>query len=227
MRPPPRTAAIAVCALLLGAIPARVGAAEPKQKAQQYPAHWSDAKFAVGAEYLGKTIPAEKESYFAGNYVVVEVAIEPTLRRDVRIRQEHFHLRVNGKNLLMAQNPAIVAGEMGHPERDNPKGVVASAGAGKADVVFGQPRRRERFPGDPQARVPARLPSGTGDSTAASEDPAQVAAAAIRSAALDDQDISYPVAGLLYFPWTKKAKDLRAIELVYDGPIGKFTLKLQ
>lgn len=199
---------------------------EPKTAAQDYPVHAGNNSVAVGAEFFFRTVPAEKESYFSGDYVVVEVALYPTLRRMIAVRQDHFRLKINGKELMYAQNPGIVAAATEHPEWERQRGMVASAGVGDAGVIFGQPRRRPRFPGDPSARSPLPPPNGDDSRTQVQADPLKTVGEAIRALALDDGDIDYPASGFLYFPWAKKTKEIKTVELIYDGPAGKFTLKL-
>ena len=47
------------------------------------------------------------------------------------------------------------------------------------------------------------------------------------SAALPEGDRALPQAGLLFFEYRGKTQGIRSIELIYDGPAGKATLKLQ
>jgi hypothetical protein len=48
----------------------------------------------------------------------------------------------------------------------------------------------------------------------------------VQKAALPEGDRALPVAGLIFFQYRGKTKDIRSIELIYAGPAGKATLKL-
>jgi hypothetical protein len=47
----------------------------------------------------------------------------------------------------------------------------------------------------------------------------------VQRAALPEGDRTLPQAGLLFFQY--RAKSIRSIELIYSGPAGQATLKLQ
>jgi len=49
----------------------------------------------------------------------------------------------------------------------------------------------------------------------------------VQKAALPEGDRTLPVAGLLFFQYSGKAKNIRSVDLIYNGPAGKATLKLQ
>ena len=48
----------------------------------------------------------------------------------------------------------------------------------------------------------------------------------VQKAALPEGDRALPVAGLIFFQYRGKTKDIKSIELIYAGPAGKATLKL-
>jgi len=49
----------------------------------------------------------------------------------------------------------------------------------------------------------------------------------VQKAAFPEGDRTVPVAGLLFFQYSGKAKSIRSVELIYNGPAGKATLELQ
>ena len=49
----------------------------------------------------------------------------------------------------------------------------------------------------------------------------------VRRATLLEGDRVLPQAGLLFFEYRGKSKNIRSVELMYDGPAGKATLELQ
>jgi hypothetical protein len=48
----------------------------------------------------------------------------------------------------------------------------------------------------------------------------------VQKAALPEGDRALPVAGLIFFQYRGKTKDIKSLELMYAGPAGKATLKL-
>jgi hypothetical protein len=44
---------------------------------------------------------------------------------------------------------------------------------------------------------------------------------------LPEGDRALPEAGLMFFEYRGKTQNIRSLELFYDGPAGKATLKLQ
>jgi hypothetical protein len=50
--------------------------------------------------------------------------------------------------------------------------------------------------------------------------------ARVNNASLPEGEHSLPRAGLIYFPYKGKTKNIRSLDLLYDGPMGKATLKL-
>ena len=198
---------------------------EPRAEAAAYVAHALLAQGEVGAEYLSRTVSSGSVSAYIGKYLAVEVAMFPAKGTAYPVASGHFRLRINraGRELT-AQSAGIVAATVENPQLEPQRRVEAGGGLGPADVVFGRPRRVERFPGDPDARRP-------GDNRNPSKEPAEHSAQSdgqvIREAALYEGNIASATAGVLYFSFPGKLKDVRSIELFYDGPAGKAVLKLK
>jgi len=49
----------------------------------------------------------------------------------------------------------------------------------------------------------------------------------VQKATLPEGDRALPVAGLIFFRYGGKTKGIQSLELIYSGPAGKATLKLQ
>jgi hypothetical protein len=49
----------------------------------------------------------------------------------------------------------------------------------------------------------------------------------VQKATLPEGDRALPVAGLIFFRYSGKTKGIKSLDLVYEGPAGKATLKLQ
>jgi hypothetical protein len=202
----------------------------PKAKVSEYPVHASlDNGITLGAEYLVHAIPTSTGSQFTTDYLVVEVAFFSSRLTPVNLSSEHFLLRVNGQRVpLMTQSAGIVAASIKYPDWTDKARLVGTAGVGNAQVIFGQPQPVERFPGDPNARPLPTRPRApepenpTGEATA----PPIPIEEQIERASLPTGDHVLPVSGVIFFPFRGKIKSLRSLELLYDGPAGKITLKL-
>jgi hypothetical protein len=198
---------------------------EPRAEAAAYEAHATLAQGELGAEYLSRTVGAGNVSAYIGKYVAVEVALFPAKGTAYAVASGHFRLRINRAGRELSAQPAgIVASTIENPQYERQGGLETGGGYGPADVVFGKPRRTERFPGDPDARRPG---DNRNSSKQTGEPSSEADAKVIREAALYEGTISSATSGVLYFAFGGKLKDVRSIELLYDGPAGKAVLKLK
>lgn len=198
---------------------------EPRAEPSSYEAHAMLAQGDLGAEYLSRTVGTASTSAFIERYVAVEVCLFPSKGSHYAVAAGQFRLRINRAGRELSAQPAgLVASAIINPQYEKRSGLETGVGVGPADIVFGRPRRVERFPGDPDARRPGdnRSPSKEDDPHSPEAD-----AKIVRDAALYEGVVSTPTAGVLYFAWPGKLKDIRSVELLYDGPAGKAVLKLK
>ena len=73
-----------------------------------------------------------------------------------------------------------------------------------------------RFPGDVNNRAP----------TVTEVNQENQVEYRVRYASLPEGEHSLPRSGLLYFYYNGKTNDIHSLELLYDGPLGKSTVKL-
>jgi len=205
---------------------------EPKTAPGEYPHQMKLVRATVGAEYLVRSVPSGGKMWDAGRYLVVEVAVFPAPGTEILISESHFRLHINGsKQGIVAQPPGFVAAAAKYPEWERRSSLEVGGGLGQAGVVVGRPERVERFPGDPQAtgRLP-RAPKAPENDQIPNQEKADEAvsqAEAIVAAALEAGQVQTVISGVLYFAYAGKMKDLKTIELSYDGPAGKGRVKLQ
>jgi hypothetical protein len=170
-------------------------------------------KVTIAAEFTGHAIPNAQEALTSEEYVAVEVGIFGPAGERLTIAASEFSLRINGsKSPLPSQPWGLVAKSIKDPEwtppetpeAEKPKSAVGSALRG----------------GQPSDDVPPR--------------PVKPPIELIRNwqqrlkkAALNEGDRVLPQAGLIFFPFTGKAEKIKSIDLIYEGPAGKATLKLQ
>jgi hypothetical protein len=213
-------------ALVLAPIAAPQGTT-PRASAAEYPVHTEVGKLTLGAEYLVHSIPTVKGVLVSGDYLAIEVALFGPSLTAIEFRADHFHLRINGdKYPLMTQSPGMVAASMKYPDWEQRKTVTASAGSGNGNVIYG-PQAAPRFPGDPAGRqIPIPRPPEPENRSGQEREPSVPLEEQIQKLALPEGKYAPPLAGLVFFPFRGKMKSIKSLELLYEGPAGKATLKL-
>ncbi|MBI5280086.1 MAG: hypothetical protein HY858_00285 [Candidatus Solibacter usitatus] len=207
-------------------LPALSGGTPPKPSAPDYAASARTAHASIGAELLGRAVDAPGPgggSFYTSSYLVVEVAVFPSGNPGLPVSSSHFRLRLNGASREWAPaTPGMAAADIRNPEYsgDHPPGIQVGGGIG--GVVIAPRRPAERFPGDPTVRRPGSRT--TSDETATYSDRG---ARAAQELALNEGPGGSARSGLIYFQWKGKLKQLKKIELVYDGPGGKAMLRLR
>ena len=199
-----------------------------KEKPEDYPVHAAAGASSIGAEYLVHSIPTHSQTFFAQDYLVVEVAVFPARHEPVEINTNTFTLRLNGKKeVIYRDSPGFVAASLKYPDWDqmHPH-MEAQAGP----VILGRPPVAGRFPDDPtpgQNRLPAPPRAPTPDESAGvGRDDPQTPDEAVAQYGLPDGRIEKPVSGYVYFHFRGKTKSIKSLELVYEGNGGSVTLKL-
>jgi hypothetical protein len=200
------------------------------RKVESYPAHASLGNVTLGAEFLVHAIPTANGSYFSKEYLVVDAAFFPALPARLDLSASHFTLRVDGKkNVILTQDPGMVIRSIESPEwtdRINPQ-LAGGAGIGDSTVIFGPRARTGRFPGDPTVRQPPiSVPPAQTSHDGTEKTPPPPPDKQIEAAAMPETERSLPISGLLFFAYKGKAEKIKSVELIYDGPLGKTTLKL-
>jgi hypothetical protein len=197
----------------------RAQGTQPKPKAADYPAHVQLDQVTVAAEYLVRSLPASNGTLVANEYLVVEVAFFGPPMSRLRMSPDNFILRMNGHGTLTAQLPGMVAGSIKFPNSNGSRGLTGSASAG--GVTIGPRPPQSRFPGDGNDRPPVNQPV-----TTIQKEQEDSIDARVQNASLPEGEKTLPCAGLIYFPYRGRTKNIHSLQLFYDGPMGKATLKL-
>ena len=184
-------------------------AIEVKNAPSDYPAQGCVADFKLGAEYMVSSFSAQEESFTVDHYLIVEIGIFP--QGEAKIDLRRFTLRINGKTSLMTQTPGMVAASVKYPDWTSKPEMTAAAGP----VLVGRPPGVERFPGD------RRNQRGIPGQVIETQEPKVDHAGLIETAALSEGKRSKPIAGLLYFPYDKKLKTIRTVDLLVDDQVIK------
>jgi len=203
----------------------------PREKPADYPLQAAAGNLTIAAEYNVRSFGSGKEAFWSPDYLIVEVAIYSTSREPVKITPNSFTLRLNNqKEALLAQSPNMVAASLKYPDWEYRPHMEAAGGVGDTGVILGRPTPTERFPGDPsttQRRLPnpPRVPQSTPGGV--QTEPAKTPAEVVVALALPEGDRVLPVSGYVYFPFKGKPKNLKSVELVYQGDGVHTTLKLK
>ena len=202
---------------------------EPRPKPSEYSQQAKLPKATLAAEFLAHSYSGEGRMFFTEEYFVIEVAIYPEKGETIELNNSQFQLRLNGKKqTLFPQNPEMAAASIKYSDWVNRPHVEATAGVGDDTVTVGRPRPQQGpFPGGgpnqtPMPRAPEPDYKNQGERKAP-QSPGDV----VKETALEQGPHKAPVAGHLYFPYAGKAKSLKSIELLYNGPAGEAVLKFK
>ena len=202
------------------------GIRDAKPKAADYPLHTSVGDVLIGVEYLVHSIPVGDQTFFAADYLVVEVAVYPKANDPIVIAEETFTLRVNGKKqVIFPQSPGFVAASMKYPDWEPRVSKEVDVGP----VIIGRPTTVGRFPGDRRGNPlpsPPKAPQPDDQRNVeeqAPDDPAD----ALARLGLPQGEVSKPVTGFLYFHYKARPKSIHSVELVCQTKAGSTTLQLK
>jgi hypothetical protein len=184
-------------------IPARATPAD-------YEAQAKAGEITIAAEFTGHSLPTAEGPLTSEEFVAVEVALFGPAGGHHRIAADQFTLRVNGKKALPSQPYGMTFPSLRDPEYIEPdapaKKSKSSMGAG------GQGGQGEDPPPGPK---PIPLPLQ------------RAMAQRVQKSALHEGERVLPQAGLVFFRLRGKTENLQSVELLYEGPDGKATLKLR
>ncbi len=217
--------------LALVAAAANAQPREAKSKPADYPVQASSDKLTLAAEYMVSSVAGPNGIFIVPDHLVVEVAVYPAPGQRPLISAGSFTLRWNSKkNAIMAQSPGSVAVALKYSDWTQRPVLTGEVGVGDTDVVINQPRPTERFPGDPRDRQtrlprPPRAPEPE-DRSGLDKAPPRRPEQIVVESALTEGEAQGPVAGYLYFPFKGKAKSIKSLDLLYEGPGGPLKLQL-
>jgi len=166
----------------------------------------------VAAEFKGHSIPTLQGPLSTEDYVAVEVGLFGPPGARITVSADEFSLRINGKKTPLHTEPyGLVVRSVKDPEWEPPvppaaksKGGFSGGGGGGGEL------------GEPPP-APPPIPIGV----------QRAMAQRVQKVSLLEGDRALPQAGLIYFEYRGRAQGIRSVELIYTGPAGKATLKLQ
>jgi hypothetical protein len=191
----------------------------PKTAPTDYPVHVQVETVTLAAEYLVHSLPTTQGTLVANDYLVVEVAFFGPLYSRLKMSPDNFALRINGKgDPLTTEAPGMVSQSIKFPGAHPHLETTGTVNAGDGTVTVGPRPPPSRFPGDGNDRTHAPTLSEVNEENSVHY--------RVQASSLPEGEHSLPRSGLLYFFYRGKAKNIRTLELFYNGPLGKSTLKL-
>jgi len=182
----------------------------PRISPAEYQAHAQAGTVTIAAEFTGHGVGTPQGTLATEDYVVVETGFFGADGARTKLSIDDFSLRVNGKKALLPGQPyGVVLSSLKDPEWEPPvkvekKSSMSTGGGG----------------GEGQSNDPPPVPKMSFPERRAMEQKVQ-------KATLPEGDRALPVAGLIFFRYGGKTKGIQSLELIYSGPAGKATLKLQ
>lgn len=183
----------------------------PRATPGEYPSQAKAGSVTIAAEFAGHSVPKPEGPLSTEDYVVVEAGFfgEPDAKLTLSVSD--FSLRINGKKVPQPGAPfGMVTSSLKDPEwvppdtgaeKPKSKGGLSTGGGGGGDST------------PPVVHVPIEL--------------RRAMAQYVQKSSMPEGDRALPQAGLLFFRYNSQVKSIHTIELIYSGPAGNATLKLQ
>jgi hypothetical protein len=180
----------------------------PRISPAEYQAHAQAGAITIAAEFSGHAIGTSQGPLLTEDYVVVETGFFGPPEARTKLSIDDFSLRINGKKVALPGLPyGMVLSSLKDPEWEPP----IKADKAKSSMSTGGQGESNDPPPPPKMPFPVR----------------RAMEQRVQKATLPEGDRALPVAGLIFFQYRGKTQGMRSVELIYDGPAGKATLKLQ
>jgi hypothetical protein len=182
----------------------------PRATPADYQIQGKAGSVTIAAEFDGHSVPLAEGPLTMNDFVVVEAAFFGPSGARLVLTPGNFSLRINGKKMPAPAQPAgRVLKSLKDPAYDPP----VKSEVGKTQINDGGGGRG----GGGQDDLPPAPPKVPIEVQLAMEK-------RTKKASMPEGDRPLPQAGLLFFEF---GGTVRSAELIYDGPAGKATLKLQ
>jgi hypothetical protein len=185
----------------------------PRTAPTEYQAHAQAGTVAIGAEFMGHSVPTPEQTVNSEDYIVVEAGLFGPPGERTKLSREDFSLRVNGKkNVLPSEPYELVFKSLKDPEWQPPAAPEESKGSKGGLTTGGGGGQQDSAP-PPPPKMPFPLRRAMEQH--------------VQKAAMLEGDRPLPQAGLLFFLFRGKPENIKSLELLYNGAAGKATLELQ
>lgn len=183
----------------------------PRSSPADYPAHANAGTVTIAAEFMGHSVPRPEGPLSTADFVVVETGLFGPAGERLQMEPGDFSLRINGKKSSETSVPyGLVVSSLKDPQWVSPEEAEAKKSKSNGGFSTGG-QATDTLP--PVVHVPIELQ--------------RAMAQYLRDASLPEGERALPEAGLIYFQFRGKTKNIHSLELIYSGPAGKATLPLQ
>lgn len=184
----------------------------PRAAPADYQAHAQAGTVTIAAEFTGHSLPTVEGPLTTEDYVAVEAALFGPAGAQLKISADNFSLRVNGKKTPLPSAPyGLIVSSLRDPQWEPPEELAPKAKSKSSIGTGGQGQSDSNGP-----PAPVKIPIAV----------QRAMAQRVQKAALPEGDRALPQAGLIFFQYRGKEKNLQSVELLYDGPAGKATINL-
>jgi hypothetical protein len=180
----------------------------PRPTPGDYQAHAQAGNVTIAADFTEHAISTPETTLSSEDFVAVEVAFFGPPDAKLKLSHEDFTLHITGKKApVAAVQYGIVYRSLKDPAWEPP----APPSKSKTGINTGGDEKDSNAP-PPIVHIPIEVERAMQQR--------------VQKAALPEGERSLPSAGLIFFPFRGKTKNIKSIELVYEGPAGKTSLRL-
>ncbi len=179
----------------------------PRAAPSDYQAQGKAGEVTIAAEFAGHSVPTPEGPLSTEEYIVVEAGFFGAPGAKLQLTEGDFSMRINGNKKTTPSEPyGLVVSSVKDPDweppvkADKPKTSIGSGGGAQDSG----PPTPPKVPFEVQRKLSLR----------------------VRKASMPVGDRALPEAGLLYFKYRGKEKQIHSIELIYSGAAGQATLEL-
>jgi hypothetical protein len=195
--------------------PSELKGMPPRSSPADYLAQAKAGTLTLAAEFTGHSIPTREGPLTSEDFVGVEAAVFGAAGARATLSPGDFSLRINDKkNPLPSQAFLLMASSLRDPEWIPPEEKEAKENKDSKNSFKTGGGGNEPQPSTPP-RVVVPIPL------------LRAWTQRVQKVVLPEGDRLLPQAGLIFFRYRGKAEGINSVELIYAGPAGKATLKLQ
>jgi hypothetical protein len=184
----------------------------PRAAPTDYQAQAKAGTFTIAAEFKGHSVPTLDNILTTEDYVVVETGLYGPPDARLKLSPDDFSLRINGKKTAAPSQPyGVVVRSLKDPDWEPP--TPPAAKGGKTKLNAGGEGGGSKDDPPPIVHIPIEV--------------VRAMTVKVQKASLPQGDRPLPQAGILFFEYGSNAKNIKSLELIYNGPAGKASLTLQ
>lgn len=185
----------------------------PRVAPSDYQAQGQAGAVTIAADFVGHSVPTPEATFTTEDYIVVETALFGKAGDHLTLAPDQFSLRINGKKSALPSLPFdVVLRSLKDPEWEEAQ-AAQKVEKSKTSINGSGGGAGSQDPKPSPPKMPIEL--------------AHPMQQKVQKAALPEGDRPLPQAGLIFFQYGGRLKNLHSIELIYNGPAGQAQLNLQ